>query len=159
MRTFQAVSLAALGAIAGQPVVFLAWLSLPALIAGEASLFRDIARHSWMAALFSVPFVLIIGVPAALFLAYCRKLSWWLPALVGFAAAGLPAALYMPGGGAGHSDGGNWYGKYVQFVVNGEPTHYAWLNHLQSILFVGVHGLVGATAFYLVWRRIVGPDT
>ena len=159
MGRFKAISLATLGAIGVQPIVFLAWIGLPAVIAGEFSAFMDVARFSYLAAVFSVPFVVFIGVPATLFLASSNKLRWWVLGLIGFVSAGAPIALSTPGGGSGYSSGGNWYGESVQFVVNGEPTLYGWLNYVQSILFFGLHGLVGALVFYVIWRRSMGPNT
>lgn len=159
MSRFKAISLAVLGAIAVQPVVLLAWLGLPALFAGDSSAFRDIARNSFMAAVFAVPFVVLVGVPATLLLARSNQLRCWLLGLIGFVSAGLPVALFTPGGGPGYSSGGNWCGTYAQFVVNGEPTLYGWLNYIQSIFLFGLHGLVGAMVFYAIWRCSMGPNS
>lgn len=158
MSKIKAISLATLGAIAVQPAVFLAWLGLPALTVGQVSAFLDAARYSFMPAVFAVLFVLFIGVPAALLLAHYGKLRWWPLASIGFFAAGLPVALSTPGGGPGYSSGGSWYGKHVDFIVNGEPTLYGWLNYIQSVFFFGLHGLAGATVFYIILRRSMGPN-
>jgi hypothetical protein len=158
MSKFKAILLSSLGAIAVQPFVFLAWLGLPMLLHGETSQLLDVVSASFLAALFAVPFVLLIGVPAALLLAHYSKLRWWLLALIGFIAAALPIAVSGPGAGPGFSSGGNWHGKLVKFVVDGKPTLYGWLNHIESTVYFGLHGLVGATVFYLVWRRSMGPN-
>ena len=158
MGKFKATTLASLGAVAIQPLVFLAWLGVPMLVAGESEAFLDAARYSFMPAVFAVPFVLFVGVPATLFLAHYGKLRWWPLGLIGFTAAALPIAVSGPGGGPGFSSGGNWHGKPVEFIVSGEPTLYGWLNFVESTFYFGLHGLVGATVFYVLWRRSMGPN-
>ena len=158
MRKFKAILLSSLEAIAVQPLVFIAFFGIQLVAAGDLSSLVDVARYSFFPAVFSVPFVLFVGAPATLALTHYGKLGWWPLALIGSIAAAAPAALSGPGGSPGYSSGGNWHGKHVDFVVNGEPTIYGWLSHLESICFFGLHGLVGATAFYFVWCRSMGPN-
>ena len=158
MTKITAVMISSLGAIAVQPLVFIASFAIQMAIAGDFSSLSDVARYSFFPALFAIPFVLFIGIPATLLLAHRGKLGWRLLALIGFVAAATPVAISGPGGSPGYSSGGNWHGKYVDFVVNGEPTLYGWLNHIESIFFFGLHGLVGATVFYALWRRSMGPN-
>ena len=158
MTKTTAVLISSLGAIVVQPIVFIASFGIPMAIAGDLSSLADVARYSFFAALFAIPFVIFVGIPATLFLAHRGKLRWWLLALIGFVAASIPTAISGPGGSPGYSSGGNWHGRYVDFVINGEPTMYGWLSHIQSIFFFGLHGLVGATVFYALWRRNIGPN-
>ncbi|MFC3552492.1 hypothetical protein ACFOLC_15920 [Lysobacter cavernae] len=158
MRKFTAILISSLAAIAVQPFVFIASFGIPLAIAGDLSSLADVARYSFFPALFAIPFVLFVGIPATLILVHFGKLRWWLLAFIGFIAAAAPIAFSGPGGSPGYSSGGNWHGKYVDLVINGEPTLYGWLNHLESIFFFGLHGLVGATVFYVLWRRSMGPN-
>ncbi|RZI70582.1 MAG: hypothetical protein EOP13_20575 [Pseudomonas sp.] len=158
MRKINAIMLSSFGAIAVQPLVFLCWLGIPMLLSGETAALRDAVRYSFLPAVFAVPFVLFIGIPVTLVLVHYGKLRWWPLGMIGFVAAALPIALSGPGGGAGHSSGGNWHGKPVDFIVNGEPSLYGWLNYLESTCFFGLHGLVGATVFYVLWRHTMGPN-
>jgi hypothetical protein len=158
MTKIKAVLISSLGAIVVQPLVFIASIGILMAIAGDLSSLADVARYSFFPALFAIPFVLFLGIPATLFLAHLGKLRWWLLALIGFVAASIPTVISGPGGSPGYSSGGNWHGRYVDFVINGEPTIYGWLNHIQSVFFFGLHGLVGATVFYVLWRRSMGPN-
>ena len=158
MSKIKVILLSCLGAIAVQPFVFLTWLAVPMFLHGEISQLSDVVMFSPMTALFALPFVLLIGTPAALLLARYGKLRWLPLALIGFIAAALPVAVSGPGTDPGFSSGGNWHGKRVDFVVNGDPTLYGWLNHIESTLYFGLHGLIGATVFYWVWRRSMGPN-
>lgn len=104
-----------------------------------------------MAILYAVPFVLFLGIPLTLVLQRIERLKWWPLGLIGATAGGVFAGSAGPGGGEGFSSGGNWYGKYVDFIIDGDPTIYGWLSYLQSVGAFALHGLVGASAFYLVW--------
>ena len=158
MTKIKAILISSLGAIVVQPLVFIASFGTLMAIAGDLSSLSDVVRYSFFPALFAIPFVLFVGIPATLFLAHRGTLRWWPLALIGFVAASIPTVFSGPGGSPGYSSGGNWRGNYVDFVINGEPTIYGWLNHIQSMLFFGLHGLVGATVFYVLWRRNMGPN-
>jgi hypothetical protein len=149
---------ASLLAIAVQPLVFLLWVALPPLIAGADVPLAGMASTSLFAAVVAVPFVLLIGIPSALLLRRFGHLRWLQLAAIGFVTAALPIAANLPGGGSGYSSGGNFYGRVVDYVVAGEPTIWGWLSYAQSVLFFGLHGLIGASVFYLVWRRSMGPN-
>ena len=154
----RAIAAASLAAIAVQPLVFLLWVALPMFVAGGDVPLADIARVSLFAALVAIPFVLLIGIPAALLLQRIGRMRWVWLASTGFIAAALPVAINPPGGDPGYSSGGNFYGRAVDFIVAGEPTLWGWLSYAQSVLFFGLHGLVGASVFYAVWRRSMGPN-
>ena len=149
----KAILLATVSAIAIQPFVLFAWFLLPALITDGHVSSSDLLGIPLFAALISVPFVIVVGIPALLFLRHFKWLSWWSLGMVGLAVAALPVAVYGWPEYAGSSIGGNWYGTPVEFVVNGKKTFYGWLNYAQSVVFFGLHGFVGALAFFFVWRR------
>jgi hypothetical protein len=149
---------ASLLAIAVQPIVFLLWIALPPLIAGDDLPLADMASTSLFAAVIAIPFVLLIGIPSALVLRRFGHLRWLPLAAIGFISAALPIAINLPGGDSGSSSGGNFYGRAVDYVIAGEPTIWGWLSYAQSVLFFGLHGLIGASVFYLVWRRGMGPN-
>ena len=159
MGKIKASVLSSIAALLVQPLIFLAWMGIPALAAGETVAFFDMARFSPLVAVFAIPFVVIVGVPAALLLSRDRALRWAPLALVGTVAAILPLLAIIPGGGTGDSSGGNWHGQVVDYVVNGKPTLYGWLSYLESLLYFGLPGLIGASVFYAVWRRSMGPNS
>ncbi|PPU92843.1 hypothetical protein XhyaCFBP1156_20945 [Xanthomonas hyacinthi] len=141
-----------------QPLVLFVWVFVPALAQGADLPWDQVGLMSLMAVLFAAPFVLVLGVPLTIFLHRTQRLRLWPLALAGAIAGGIFIGWRGPGYGTGFSSGGNWYGKYVDFVIDGEPTLYGWLSYLQSIAGFALHGLVGATVFYLVWARWMGPN-
>jgi hypothetical protein len=158
MRTFLAALVSFLAAVAIQPVVLFCWALIPYLVLGADLPWDQVGLMCLMAAIFSIPFVLLLGVPLTLLLQRSGHLKWWPLALAGAAAGAIFAGWSGPGSDPGFSSGGNWYGKPVDFVVNGEPTFYGWLSYLRSVAAFALHGLAGATAFYLVWVRSMGPN-
>ncbi|MCL1635485.1 hypothetical protein M2650_12720 [Luteimonas sp. SX5] len=158
MRIFLATLFSSFAAVAVQPVVLLSWFFLPALLQG-ADLSQDVlALTTFMAMFFAVPFVLLLGIPLTLVLYRLGRLKWWPLALAGTIAGGLFVGWRGPGSDKGASSGGNWYGSYRDFVVDGEPTFYGWLSYLQSVTILALHGLIGATVFYFVWVRWMRPN-
>ena len=158
MGKFTAIMLSSFGAIAVQPLVFIASFGTPMILSGDLSSLPDVASYSFFPMLIAIPFVLFVGVPIAVLLAHYGRFRWWSLAIIGFVAAAAPVAFSGPGGSSGYSSGGNWHGEYVDLVIDGEPTLFGWINHIESICFFGLHGLVGATVFYVVWRRSIGPN-
>lgn len=96
--------------------------------------------------------VAILGIPAFLTLRKFHRESWTTLAAAGLALGALPVAFSWPRPLEGFSAGQNWHGTYVETYVNGAPTPYAWLTYGEHVLFFAVHGLVGALAFYAIWR-------
>lgn len=158
MKTLVAALASSLAALAVQPVVLFCWALLPLVVQGAELPWEQVGFMSLMAVTFAVPFVLLLGIPLTLLLQRLGRLKWWPLAIVGLLAGAIFAGWSGPGGDSGFSSGGNWYGKPVDFVVDGEPTLYGWLSYLQSVAGFGLHGLAGATAFYLVWARWMGPN-
>ena len=165
MKTIQALGpmrailVAAVAAIAVEPVAFLILFVLPQILAVGGIPLSQALGVSLFAALFATPFVVLIGIPAFMVLRRLKCLSWLSLGAVGFfSAALLPTlSLLVFGSCPGCSSGGMWHGRYVDFVINGETTFYGWLSHAESSIFFGLHGLAGALAFYFVWRRL-GPN-
>ena len=155
----KAILVAAVAAVTIQPIVFLLLFVLPQVVAGGEIPLGEALGVSLFAAPFALPFVLLIGIPAFLVLRRFRRLSWLSLGLIGFFSAGILPTLSQVvfGSCPGCSSGGTWHGRYVDFVVNGEMTLYGWLNHVESSIYFGLHGLAGALAFYFVWRRL-GPN-
>jgi hypothetical protein len=142
MGRFTAVASTALAGLVVQPTWLLIWL---------------LDQAWWLCAMsliFAAPFVLFLGLPLMWILKKARYFRWWPLALIGALAGSVMAGWRGPGADPGTSYGGSWYGQYRQFVVDGEPTFYGWLNYAQSLTTFAVHGLLGATAMYWAWRRM-----
>ena len=158
MRIFLATLVSSLAALAVQPLVLLIWIFLPALLQGAVLPWDQLTLMTFMAMLFAAPFVLLLGVPLTLVLHRLGRLKWWPLALTGTIAGALFIGWRGPGSDKGSSFGGSWYGSYRDFVIDGEPTFYGWLNYLQSLAGFALHGLIGPTVFYLVWVGWMGPN-
>jgi hypothetical protein len=140
-------------AIAVQPILFVLWIATPMLLHGETVPWGEISAFSAFAAVVAVPFVIVVGLPTTYFLHKRGRFSWRNLALIGFLAPAIPMAFFLPGSEYGSSYGGSFHGQIVEFVVNGKATIYGWLSYLEAVLTFGVHGLVGASVFYLVCRK------
>ena len=154
----KAILLATLAAIIVQPFVFFLLFFSPALLAGAHIPLKQLFDIPLFAAVFAVPFVVALGIPAHLLLRRFNRLSWRSLGTFGFIVAALPVAIFGFSDYSGYSSGGNWYGTPVEFVVNGQKTFYGWLSYAQGVLFFGLHGLAGALVFHFVWRRTLGPN-
>ena len=142
-----------LAAIAVQPLVFMFYMAILPIIAGQDVPLADIGSMSVIVIVVAIPFVFLVGIPSALLLRRVGQLRYWPIAALGFAFAALPIAIWrMPVGSAGYSLGGNFYGHIESFIVDGKPTIWGLLDYAQSVLTFGLHGLVGASAFYAVFR-------
>ena len=150
----RAILLATVAAILVQPIVFFLLFLTPALIDGAHITQSDLFGLPLLAALFSVPFVVVLGIPAFILLRHINCVSPAPLSAVGFVAAAVPFGIFGWSECQGCSSGGNWYGTPVDFVLNGHRTYYGWLEYFQGIVFYGIHGLVGALAFLVAWRRI-----
>ena len=158
MRNIIAVMTSVLAALAVQPLVLFLWAFIPLLLQGAELPWNQVGVMCLMAMLFAAPFIVVLGIPSALLLQRSGRLKWWPLALIGTVAGMIFVAWSGPGSDSGFSSGGNWYGKHVDFVVNGKPTLYGWLSYLQSVVAFGLHGLAGATAFYFSWVHSLGPN-
>ena len=144
---------ASIAAVLIQPVVFMARLS-PAYFESPQG-FSGLGFILMYVLAVATAAVVILGIPAFLLLMKCQRANWRSVAATGFALAMLPSVvLSWPRRLTGYSSGVNWHGKYVDIYINGEPTKYAWLTFGESTLYFGIHGLVGALAFYMVWRQV-----
>ena len=158
MKTVLAVIISSLAALAVQPVVMFVWFVLPHVLMGAEMPWLELGPIFFYTVLFAIPFVLFLGIPFSLFLRKFGRLSWWPLVLTGSMAGTVLVGWDAPGGDPGFSSGGNWYGRYVDFVVAGEPTLYGWLRYFQSILAFAAHGFFGATAYYLVLVGAMRPN-
>ncbi|MGL6289667.1 MAG: hypothetical protein ACRC2H_03155 [Silanimonas sp.] len=123
----KAILLAAIAAIGVQPLGFLLWLGVPILISGGSlPPLSDFGAIAVVTSLVATPFVLAIGIPAALLLRHHPRRGWWLAA-IGFVVAALPVALLS-------------------------SPRAATLDDLGPTLIFGLHGLVGATVFHAAYR-------
>ena len=158
MRILLAISASSLAALAVQPFILFLWAFLPLVVQGAELPWDQVGTMSFLVMVFAVPFVLLLGVPLTLLLHRLGRLKWWPLCIAGTLAGAAFAGWSGPGSDLGSSYGGNWYGSHVEFVVNGQPTLYGWLSYLQSVAAFSLHGLAGATVFFLVWRHHLGPD-
>lgn len=142
--------IAALAAVLVQPLVLLVRMT-PDYIASPGPL-HGIGSMVIAVVIVAAAAVLLLGIPAFLLLQRLRRVNWISLASAGGLLGGLPAAFYWPRHLEGLSAGEPWHGTYVKTHVNGTPTIYAWLTYGENVLMFALHGLVGALAFYAVWR-------
>lgn len=158
MRILLATLASILAALIVQPVVLFVWAFLPALFLPAGLPWNELPIMGLLVIAYASPFVILLGVPLTLMLHRFGKFSWWPLALAGTFAGGLFIGWSGPGSVKGFSSGGSWYGGYREFIVDGQPTAYGWLNYLQSVAGFSLHGLIGATVFYLVWSRWMAKE-
>lgn len=150
---------AALAAIVVQPLVMFCWFLPTTFLSGEpVRLAAAAGGMSALVMLVAVPFVLVVGVPMSLLLHAFGRLRWWPLALVGGLTGAMLVAWNLPGGPSAYHANGTWFGSSVDFVIDGEVTIYGWIRYLIPVAIMALHGLVGATAFYLAWRRVPDPQ-
>jgi hypothetical protein len=148
MRIF----IASIAAVAIQPAVFLLRIA-PAYFASPTP-FHGLGLVLAAVVAVAAVAVLLLGIPIFLLLRKHGHVKWTSLATAGLCIGMLPAALLWPRKLEGYSSGQNWHGRYVDTYINGMPTAYAWLTYAESVLYFGVHGLIGALTFYVVWRRM-----
>lgn len=119
------ILIAALAAIAVQPLVTAAWLFRWGIDAGDLPKLDELAALSMIVCIVAAPFVALVGIPSALLLRHHPRRGWWLAA-VGFMAAALPIAVLSTPQVSSASD-------------------------LGLTLIFGMHGLVGGWAFHITW--------
>jgi|SRR5688572_31190320 hypothetical protein len=151
------VVVAALAALAVQPVIFLCWFVLPLAIASD-----PIGQRDWLEILRMIPLVLIIaaahlavlGLPTFFLLKHFNRLGWPSILFAGFVIGSIViAALAWPvPAGSGSSSSSTWHGDMRDMVVDGIPTLYGWLSYLEGVFAFGLQGFLGAAAFYWVWK-------
>lgn len=147
---------ASIAAVAVQPIVLALrlapdYLSSPQQIYGMGLLLLSVV-------VVAAAVVLILGLPVFYIINKFQRDNWGSLSIAGFLLGALPVIFSWPKNLEGYSSGYNWHGKYVDAYVNGAPTNYAWLMYGENILEFGLHGLVGALAFYAVWRRLEHPN-
>lgn len=148
--------LAALAAVVIQPLFFLLLLA-PDYLSSSQPLY-GIQLALLGVVVVAAAAVLVLGVPVFLLLRRYRRDSWVSLATAGFVLGALPAIFSWPSHLEGFSAGQNWHGKYVETYVNGVPTVYAWLTYGEGVLNFAAHGLIGALAYYSVWRWRERPN-
>jgi hypothetical protein len=146
------IAIASLAAVAVQPLVFFVriapdYFAAPAPMYGVGVVVMGIV-------VVGAAVVMLLGIPTYLILRKAGRTNWPTIAFAGASLGALPTALFWPRHLEGYSSGQNWHGNYVETYINGIPTQYAWLNYGESILYFGIHGLVGALSFHATWRAL-----
>jgi hypothetical protein len=161
MRALVASTLAA---IAVQPLLFAIWFVLPVIL-GDGSLsthdMTQLMQLGYIVLLVAAAFVIVLGVPTFFLLRRLDRGQLGVVAVCGLLISALPVAILdwpLRTSCAGCSYSATWHGSYVDFEVNGAVTLYGWLNYLEGVVYFGLHGVVGAIVFLLVWRRMHGPN-
>ncbi len=143
MRIFLSILVSSLAALAVQPFVLFIWFFLPALLRGAVFQWHRFPSVAYVTMLVAAPFVLSLGVALTAILLGLGRLKWWPLALVGAVVGCILGGWNGPGSGGGQ---------------HGEPTLEGWLSYLLIVAGFALHGLIGATVFYAVCVRLVGPD-
>lgn len=157
VRPLKAIGLASFAALAIQPLVFLLWFYLPILFSHEPFSLREAAEISLWAVLVAAAHLVVIGLPLFYMLWRYSRLGWPAICLAGFFTGSIGIAILgwpLRTDRGNYSSSGLWHGQTRDFVVNGVPTVFGWLQYAEGLIYFGLHGVAGASAFYLVWRRL-----
>lgn len=153
LRSMKTILVASLLAIAIQPLVFVFYMAILPMIAGEDVPLADIGSISIIVMVVATPFVLFVGIPSALWLRRIGHLRFLTITAIGVFLAALPIAIWrLPVGNSGFSLGGNFYGHIEPFIVEGKPTIWGLLDYAQAVFLFGLHGFVGASVFHVAFR-------
>lgn len=148
------ILLACFCALAIQPLLFACWSALPAVLSGETVPVADVLKLSAAVVLVAVAHLLLLGLPSFWALSKAGKATTINVALIGFAIGGVGIAFFAwPTSSSGSSYSASWHGSFTALVVDGKPTIAGWFNYLEGVALFGLHGLLGALAFLVVWRR------
>lgn len=150
---------AVIAAVIVQPVVGFAHVFLPYLGAREPLPYSQVLDFIGWVLVVAAIFVLLLGVPTYYLLKFYGKATKGRVSFAGFAIAAAPTiVLGWPHYMSGYSSGVNWHGSFVELYKDGVPTIYAWLTHIESIFWFGLHGFVGALVFYLLMSKNNEPQ-
>lgn len=106
--------------------------------------------------------ILFLGLPAFFLGLYFKAIRWWSSISVSFVVGALPTAIYLwplrhP---MLQSTWSRWdNGKIVQTMIHGVPTATGWSDYIGSFTIMGLFGIVGGIAFWLVWESWIQRDT
>jgi uncharacterized protein (DUF2062 family) len=157
----RAIVLGSLAAILVQPFVYVLWGGIAWPAGGPAALPALMGALEAVAAT-AAAFVAVLWVPFFLLLRWLGRTDRATILSCGVLIAAVPGAVRgwpLATVCGGCSSAGRWHGHFVQFEASGVLTRYAWLRYLEGVALYGVHGLVGALAFYVVWRRSADAAT
>jgi chromate transport protein ChrA len=151
--------IASSGALIIQPVLFLFYLGLQAFPSFTVNPWKGIG-YDWLAPLFvAIPHLIIIGIPVFLLLNRYSKLSYFNVSIAGLTAGTAPLlALNIFDIVASGCDNSFILGTSEFFsdkVVcdNDFITFYGLLYVLMRSWIMGLHGIVGAVVFYILWSN------
>jgi hypothetical protein len=104
----------------------------------------------------SAAHIILIGFPIFLLLYRKGLLGWRSMSCAGFTIGFIPIAVFVwpYSTSTGWSSSGKWYGTHVDFVVNGVPTIYWWLDYILTNCYFGLFGAISALAFWQMWRKL-----
>ena len=149
------IMLAVLAAICAPAAIMIAWYLYGQFATFEASdpyIWVRTRNFAILCLLVSALYVVVLGLPTYLLLRWRRAIRWWYALLRGLVVAGLPLAIfawplrYAALGSSASVDG-------VATMINGVPTTAGWVQYLSGIAQIGVLGMVGGFAFWLVQRK------
>lgn len=128
---------------------------------GQFTTFSPGDPHIWISTqkffifcwLISLGSVVLLGVPAYLFLRWRNLVRWWSSIAGGFVMAALTVAI------------GTWPLRYSEFrtsssfkgvwnLIDGVPTAAGWLRYAEGVCFFGILGAVSGLSFWLVLRAL-----
>ena len=143
-------------------IAFLSAAILPSLLMtawylyGQFTTFESSDPYIWvrtggflsLCIMVSLAYVIVLGAPAYYLLRKLKAVWWWSTIATGFILGAIPMALFTwplnPGNKTSASING------VQTIIDGVPTIEGWLQFVYGVSFVGLCGMVGALAFWLV---------
>lgn len=128
------------------------WVFAPSVMHNPAGyLINQALFYAFFAALVTGIIMLVVGLPAYLFLDYKGKSSQSNLALVG---AIIPVIIFFmimlvtsSDGNGTYSSGQNYYGTYREMVVDNERTLWGWISVIEQFITYSIYGLIGAITF------------
>ena len=130
----KALLLSSISALLVQPLVFFCWFVLPGLLEGASLAPFDLVPMSVAVIVLAAFPLIVLGLPIYYCLWYTGRTTWPFVLIGGFVAGTGLLALGSVSSWLSHIDN--------------------WPRQLEELAIAGAHGVTGAAAFHLAWRKL-----
>jgi sulfite exporter TauE/SafE len=155
MSTFARLTFSVLAASLVPPLLVVLFLLAAGGVEASADDLLISLAVAWVTGL---AHLLVLGVPAFLYLRRNQWLEWRTALVLGLLAGLLPHLLMYPRYLYGYSSSANWHGRHVQLYVDGSPTQYAWLRFGESCILYALVGAATALVLWGVWNWLSSQE-